>query len=221
MGCTANWYMGTRPIVMGGFQLRSSVLRRSISIVLVSLGFLLLAHPAPASAARTVRVGVFPAAPLVLNTDGRPQGLYIDLIEYFANSLGWQVEYVDKPWDELLTALEKGEIDLLPAVAVTPERDAVYDYSKYPPFIDSGVIFTGRSFQLETVFDLQGARVAGVEGSMFTTAFETYAASFGVKCEIVPETDNPAVMQAVSDGTEDAGVCIYSLGLDLARRYNE
>ena len=57
-------------------------------------------------------MGVFPAAPLVLNTDGRPQGLYIDLIEYFANSLGWQVEYVDKPWDELLTALRATHLGL-------------------------------------------------------------------------------------------------------------
>jgi signal transduction histidine kinase len=194
-------------------------MRRSMAIVLVLVALLLLLHPASASAARTVRVGVFPAAPLVLNSEGKPEGLYIDLIEYFAESLDWQIEYVDKPWGELLTALEKGEIDLLPAVAVTTEREAFYDYSQDPPFIDSGVIFTGQSFHLKTVFDLQGARVAGVEGSIFTTAFETYAASFGVHCEIVPEIDNPAVMQAVSDGTVDAGVCIYSLGLDLARQY--
>jgi signal transduction histidine kinase/ActR/RegA family two-component response regulator len=185
----------------------------------LSLGLLLLWQPGRAEAARTVRVGVFPAAPLVQDAGDKPQGLFVDLIEYFATSLDWQIEYVHKPWGELLVALERGEIDLLPAVAVTSERQAIYDYSQNPPFIDSGVVFTGPDFHLHTIFDLQGARVAGVQGSVFTGAFEAYAATFGVKCEIVPVEDNPAVMQAITDGTADAGVCIYSLGLDLEQRY--
>jgi two-component system, cell cycle sensor histidine kinase and response regulator CckA len=194
--------------------------RRSTFIVLLSLGLLLfLQVPPSVAAARTVRVGVFPAAPLVQNTADRPEGLFIDLIEYFARSLDWQVEYVDKPWDQLLVDLENGEIDLLPAVAVTDARHKIYDYSQNPPFVDSGVLFTGSGFHLDTVFDLQGARVAGVEGSMFTRAFESYAASFGVEYEIVLEEDNPSVMQALADGTADAGVCIYSLGIELARKY--
>ncbi len=194
-------------------------MRRSILIILLSLGLLVLQQAPSAAAARTVRVGVFPAAPLVQNTENEPTGLFIDLIEYFANSLDWRVEYVDKPWDELLVDLEKGEIDLLPAVAVTNERRQIYDYSQNPPFIDSGVLFTGPDFHLNTIFDLQGARVAGVEGSIFTRAFESYAASFGVECEVVLEEDNPSVMQAITDGTADAGICIYSLGLDLSRKY--
>jgi signal transduction histidine kinase/CheY-like chemotaxis protein len=202
-----------------GREMTRIAARRTLSIVLMCLGLLLALLPSSAAAARTVRIGVFPASPLVQNTAGKPAGLYIDLIEYFAKSLDWQVEYVDRPWNELLTALEQGGIDLLPAVAVTTERQAIYDYSEYPPFIDSGVIFTGTDFHLKTIFDLQGKRVAGVQASMFTSAFEAYAATFGVQCVIVPEKDNPSVMQAITDGTADAGVCIYSLGLDLARKY--
>ena len=56
-------------------------------------------------------------------------------------------------------------------------------------------------------------------GSIFTDAFVSYAASFGVKCEIVPAEDDPAVMQAVTDGSADAAICIYSLGIELSRRY--
>ncbi len=194
-------------------------LRRGALIVLLSLSLLLLWQSPSAAASRTVRVGVFPAAPLVQNTPNKPEGLFIDLIEYFASSLDWNVEYVDKPWGELLVDLENGDIDLLPAVAVRDERREIYDYSQNPPFVDSGVLFTGPSFNLVTILDLQGARVAGVEGSIFTRAFESYAASFGVVCDIVLEQDNPSVMQAIADGTADAGICIYSLGIELAKEY--
>jgi signal transduction histidine kinase/ActR/RegA family two-component response regulator len=204
----------------GGRRMKPrSLVLCSIFIVLLSMIFLFLQQPPSAAATRTVRVGVFPAAPLVQNTGNRPEGLFIDLIEYFAGSLDWRIEYVDKPWGELLVDLEEGEIDLLPAVAVTNERRSIYDYSKNPPFIDSGVLFTGSNFHLNTIFDLQGARVAGVEGSIFTRAFESCAASFGVECDILLKPDNPSVMQAIADGTADAGISIYSLGIELSRKY--
>lgn len=203
-----------RPLKLG-YAARGTV----FSILLGLCVLLLLQPPFAAATSRTVRVGVFPAAPLVQNTEGEPEGLFIDLIQYFATSLDWRVEYVDKPWSELLVDLETGEIDLLPAVAVTDERHKIYDYSRHPPFVDSGVLFTGPRFHLDTVFDLQGARVAGVEGSIFTNAFESYAASFGVEIDMVLEEDNSSVMQAITDGTADAGISIYSLGVELQRNY--
>ncbi|MEK6795296.1 MAG: transporter substrate-binding domain-containing protein [Spirochaetota bacterium] len=175
---------------------------------------------APLSAGtRTVRIGVFPAAPLVSNKEKKPEGLFIDLVEYYAHERGWRIEYVDRPWSELLVCLENGEIDLLPAVGNISERDAIFDFSRHPVFIDSGVLFTSARFPIRTVFDLKGKRIAGVKGSTFTAALSNYLASFGVYCELVLEKDNPAVMEAIVDNTADAGVCIYSLGSGLAKKY--
>lgn len=170
--------------------------------------------------ARLVRVGVFPAAPLVLTKDGKPDGLFIDLIEYFSRNLEWQTQYVNGTWGELLNSLEKGEIDLLPAVGFTQERQAIYDFSKNPIYIDSGVLFASKKLTLHTVFDLKGKRVAGVKGSIFTTGFQEYIKSFNIQCDIVLTNDNREVMEAISSGTVDAGVCIYSLGNELAREYS-
>jgi two-component sensor histidine kinase/ABC-type amino acid transport substrate-binding protein len=169
--------------------------------------------------ARMVRVGVFPAAPLVQSGQPNPSGLFIDMIEYFAHVLDWRVEYVNGTWSELLVSLQKGDIDLLPAVGYTDARTAIYDFSRNPVFVDSGVVFGSSRFPIHTVFDLQGKRVAGVAGSTFTNAFIAYAASFGVRCDIVLTKDNPSVMRSISNGSVDAGICIYSLGTELARRF--
>jgi len=170
--------------------------------------------------ARLVRVGVFPAAPLVLIKDGKPSGLFIDLVEYFSRALDWKIQYVKGTWGELLLSLEKGEIDLLPAVGFTQEREAIYDFSKNPVYIDSGVLFASKKLSLHTVFDLEGKKVAGVRGSIFTTGFIDYMKSFAIRCEIIQTNDNREVMEAIASGAADAGVCIYSLGNELAREYS-
>jgi len=170
--------------------------------------------------ARPVRVGIFQAAPLVLIKDDKPGGLFIDLVEHFSRTLEWQIQYVPGTWGELLKSLESGDIDLLPAVGLTDERLAIYDFSKNPVYIDSGVLFASKKLTLHTVFDLEGKRVAAVKGSIFTTGFIEYMKSFDIRCEIILTGDNREVMEAIARGDADAGVCIYSLGNELAREYS-
>lgn len=190
--------------------------RRSLALILAGalLGALRLG-----AEAREVRVGVFPAAPLVIVGDAKPTGLFIDLIEHFAGILEWRIRYEKGTWNDLLALLGKGEIDLLPAVGYTDARAAIYDFSKVPVYIDSGVLFTSPRSIPHTVFELQGKRVAGVRGSIFTTGFTDYLRSFGLSCELVPTDDNRQVMEAIVRGEVDAGVCIYSLGNELARDF--
>jgi two-component sensor histidine kinase/ABC-type amino acid transport substrate-binding protein len=169
--------------------------------------------------ARALRVGIFPAAPLVIEKKGKPAGLFIDLIDYFAGKSGWKVEYVAGTWAEALSRLEAGQVDLLPAVGYTADRARRFDFSKNPVYIDSGVLFASPKFAIHSIFDLQGRRVAALEGSIFTKGFLDYIASFGVSCNILYTEDNAAVMRAITRDEADAGVCIYSLGNELAKEY--
>jgi two-component sensor histidine kinase/ABC-type amino acid transport substrate-binding protein len=174
---------------------------------------------ASAKEGRVLRVGIFPAAPLVMVDGDTPSGLFIDLIDYFSRERGWKPFYVQGEWSDLLKRLESGDIDLLPAVGYTSERAHLFDFGKHPVYIDSGVLFTRPKYPLHTIFDLDGKKVSAVRGSIFTQGFIEYVASFGVACDIVYMPDNPAVMSAIEEGEVDAGVCIYSLGTELAKKY--
>lgn len=169
--------------------------------------------------ARQVKVGVFEAAPLVMVRDGKPTGLFIELLRYIASRNDWQIEYVVGEWGPLQGKLQAGEIDVLPALGFTVQRAKVYDFSAQPIYIDSGVIFTSPSLTLHTVYDLRGKRVATLKDSIFTQGFQEYIASFGISCELVYTADNRQVMEAITKGRADAGVCIYSLGNELAKEY--
>lgn len=189
--------------------------RRRLIIIVLSIFISTPLYSEP----RRVRVGVFPAAPLVMVKNGKPQGLFIDLIDYFSKQLGWEVEYVEGKWSDHLASLERGDLDLLPAVGYSRERERVYDFSRNAVYIDSGVLFANPGFKIHTIFDLRGKQVAALRGSIFTKGFIDYISSFGVKCNIIYTDTNEAVMKAVSENDADAGVCIYSLGNELAPDY--
>ena len=184
-------------------------------ILLVTLGGIGHAE----ASLRVVRVGVFQAPPLVFVENGKPSGLFIDLVEEFARSAGWKVQYVEKPWPDQLLALENGAIDLLPAIGFTKERQSRFEFSRDPVFIDSGILFVGPRLVVHTLFDLEGKKVATLRNSIFTKAFQENLASFGIRCDLVLTDDNKQVMEALASGRVDAGVTIYSLGNYLAPHY--
>ncbi|HEY7819519.1 MAG TPA: transporter substrate-binding domain-containing protein [Vicinamibacteria bacterium] len=65
----------------------------------------------------------------VKSKTGELIGLEVDLVKMMAQSMGVNVEYVTKPFPELLPALKKGDVDIvMSGIAITAERglDAVF-----------------------------------------------------------------------------------------------
>ena len=68
--------------------------------------------------------------------DGRWEGLSIELWQRIAQKLGVQFELREYSPDQLLEAVKKGEVDLIPALAVTEQHELLMDLSL--PFLTSG-----------------------------------------------------------------------------------
>src|SRR5690606_20492656 len=87
--------------------------------------------------ARTVRVGVYENSPKVfLDESGKPAGIFIDLLEAIAAEEQWTLAYVPGTWAEGLDRLKNGKIDLMPDVALTAEREALYAFHREPVLSD-------------------------------------------------------------------------------------
>ena len=93
-------------------------------------------------------------------------GLTGDYFELLAKKLG--VEFVlssKETWSESLEALTRGDIDVLPAIQKTPEREKRLQFTS--PYLDlNTVVITSNVNRDETVriTDLNGKKVAVVEG---------------------------------------------------------
>ncbi|HAC33275.1 MAG TPA: hypothetical protein DCF45_02025, partial [Gammaproteobacteria bacterium] len=80
-----------------------------------------------------IRIGIDPAwAPIeFIADDGSYQGVSAEYMSYLAAKLGVQFEPISGlPWDQVMAAARRGEIDLLPAVAETEERQAFLNFTE-------------------------------------------------------------------------------------------
>ena len=170
--------------------------------------------------AQKVRVGVYQNSPKVaLSEAGRPEGIFIDLIEGVAEREGWEIEYVPGTWAEGLERLAGGEIDLMPDVARNQEREALYAFHQEPVLASWNQVYTRQGSGLRSMMDLEGKRVAVLSGSVQERQFEQMAESFSLVVEWVSLPDFDAAFAAVSQGQADAVVTNRFFGVRNATRY--
>ena len=168
--------------------------------LLAALGVLPAAGAEPA-----VRVGIYQNSPKVaLSGSGTPEGIFVDLIEAIAAAEGWTLEYVPGTWAEGLDRLAAGELDLMPDVALTREREDLYAFTREPALSDWFQIYARRGSGIRSVPDLDGKRVSLLERSIQQSSFEKLVAGFDLDISLRPFPDYDAAFAAVADGAADA-----------------
>ncbi|MBP7633446.1 transporter substrate-binding domain-containing protein [Candidatus Ozemobacteraceae bacterium] len=181
---------------------------------------LLITASASAAGGRNVRVGVYQNEPKVfLSENGRPSGIFVDIIEQVAKDEDWHLEYVSGTWTDGLARLARGDIDLMPDVAISPERERMYAFHKEPVMSSWGQVYARPGSGIRSILDLKGRRIAVLEHSIQQTAFERLAAEFGLKPVIIPLSDYDRVFTAVAAGEADAAVANSFYGMTHFRRF--
>lgn len=166
-----------------------------------------LSSLAAAKGLRPVRVGVYENSPKVsTGRHGRPEGIFVDIIEAIAAKERWALTYVPGTWAEGLARLSRGELDLMPDVALTAERDRTYAFHREPVLSSWNQIYVRRGTDIRALPDLAGRRVAVLRDSMQEEQFAGMVAGFGLKVTLVPLPDYGAAFRAVADGRADAVV---------------
>ena len=122
----------------------------------------------------TIRVGTEAAYPPFENKDeaGNIVGFDIDLMNAIAEVAGFEVEYIDTPFDGIFVALQSGEFDaVISATTITEERGQIVDFSD--PYFDAGLAVAVRDdTPYQTPEDLQGQPIGvqlGTTGDMTAT----------------------------------------------------
>ena len=87
----------------------------------------------------TVRIGVSPFAPwMIEGADGKYSGFDIDVGHKIAQDMGVKAEFRNYKWEDIIPALERGEIDMIAAgMAITPGRALRISFSR--GYSDAGI----------------------------------------------------------------------------------
>ena len=162
-----------------------------------------------------IRVGIYDNKPKVsLSVSGKPEGIFVDILEDIAAREGWTLEYVPGTWGQGLDRLSAGEIDLMPDVAFTPERENLYAFPREPVLSDWFQIYARRGSDIHSVLDLHNKRIALLDRSIQQSSLEKLVRDFDLQFTLHPFPDYAQAFAAAVRGEVDAVIAnrFYSAG---------
>jgi ABC-type amino acid transport substrate-binding protein len=170
--------------------------------------------------ARTVSVGVYANEPTIfLGLDGKPAGILGDLLSEIAKQEGWQLQPASCQWQECLDLLQSGEIDLLPDVAYDDTRAQTLDFHQEPSLYSWSQIYSKVGKRLDSMLDLDGRRIAVLEGSIQQNYLKALLDSFGLKAQLVSVSSLLQGFELVAAGLADGVVANQRFGDFHAPRF--
>jgi len=150
-----------------------------------------------------------------VNQNGEPDGFSVDLIKAVTQEMGLELNIDVNTWDLARNALKDGNIDVLPMMAYSKERDQVFDFS-VPHTIAYDAFFTKKdASKIRSLDDLRGKKIIVMKGDQA----HDYLLSAGL---IGPEQlilidSLPDALKLLSSGKGDAALMPKLVGLIVAK----
>ncbi len=156
---------------------------------------------------RTVTVGLYEDAPIIYtDKNGKPAGLFAELLGEMARLDGWYLEYVSCEWANCLEQLERGQLDLMPDVASSAKSAELFDFHSVAVVDSWSQIYTRPQLIVLSLADLAGKRVAMLQDSVQQAFFTKLMASGNYNFTPVPVKSLDQGYAAVAAGQADAVV---------------
>ena len=150
-----------------------------------------------------------------VNQSGDPDGFSVDLIKAVAEEMGLALKIHVDTWDPARNALKDGNIDVLPMMAYSKERDEQFDFS-VPHTIAYDAFFTRKDAgKIRSLDDLRGKKIIVMKGDQA----HDYLLSTGT---IGPEqlifiNSLPDALRLLSSGKGDAALMPKLVGLIVVK----
>lgn len=132
-------------------------------------------------AQETIKVGIYNNAPKIfIDALGKPSGFFVDVLTEIAKDSHWKVDYVPCDWEECLAKLETGEIDIMPDVAYTKEREMLFDFGNEVVLSSWSIIYAKKNINIHSILDLNAKRVGVLKNSIQYSYLKEQAALFDI-----------------------------------------
>ncbi len=150
----------------------------------------------------------------ILDKNGEADGFSVELFKEAARHVNLDVKFVTGTWDSVKNLLRAGEIDALPLVGRTPERETYFDFT-FPYLTLHGAIVVRKDnddiFSLE---DLSGKEVAVMKGDNA----EEFIRRSEIDCDLITTPTFTRAMYQLENGKYDAVVMQKLLALQLIKK---
>jgi PAS domain S-box-containing protein len=167
----------------------------------------MLSFPSQLLAQVTLTVGVYENNPMLFTgKDGIPSGLYTDILEYIADQEDWQLKYVHNNWESLLEDVQRGTIDLLPAIAYSDERATRLSFNDETILVNWAEVYSSREYSLSSLLDLEDQKVAVKAGDIHFQALKELTRKFNINCRFIETDSYDTIFEMLDAGYVQTGV---------------
>lgn len=88
------------------------------------------------------------------------RGFNVDIIRAISIEQGLEIDLIPNSWEDTMSLLKKGEIDLIQGMTITPERERIYDFTEEIVMNSQNIFVLHTTSNISSVNDLKGKKVA-------------------------------------------------------------
>lgn len=123
------------------------------------------------------------------------------------------------PKHQGLDRLQRGEIDLMPDVAHTTERETIFDFHAVPVLSSWFQVYARKGSGIQSILDLAEKRIVVLERSVQQAAFTRLAEGFELNAKIIALPDYQTSFEKVAQGEADAAITNRFYGAMHAKQF--
>jgi ABC-type amino acid transport substrate-binding protein/signal transduction histidine kinase/ActR/RegA family two-component response regulator len=147
--------------------------------------------------------------PFDFHENDAPTGFSIDHLELLASRIGFEIEYVDGHWFDLLAKGRDKELDMMLNIAASPERSEFLLFTKSYANNPTGIFIHQDSKDIRSIDDLRSGKQVSVGKGFYQ---EEILRRVYPEMTLVPFKNTLAGLSAVSAGEVDAHIDFAAVG---------
>ncbi len=152
-----------------------------------------------------------------LDKNGDPQGFDVDLIKTIAKKIDVEITFVFTPWDEAVSNLKSGKIDLLMAALYTEDRTRFFEFT-IPYHMDYYSIFSREESGIRSINELQGKKVIMLNGD---ASIEKFIIPLGLLQNITYTASYPDAFKLLLAGRHDYILAPFAIAQHTLKELEE
>ncbi|QEE16613.2 ATP-binding protein [Promethearchaeum syntrophicum] len=107
-----------------------------------------------------LKVGAYENSPKIFtNEQGEIDGFFPSILGHIADKEGWELEYIHGNWSESLALLKANQIDILPDVGFSYDRQMEYDFNNESAITGWGIAYTHDESDIYSMQDLKNKKI--------------------------------------------------------------
>lgn len=147
----------------------------------------------------------------ILDENGEADGFAVELFKEAARYVNLDVRFVTGPWDSVKNLLRTGQIDALPLIGRTPEREEYFDFTFPYMTLHGSIVVRKENNNIFSLADLKDKQVAVMKGDNA----EEFMRRSDIDCELITTTTFTQALSQLDNGNYDAVVMQKLLALQL------